>query len=60
MDISNKIREKQAEVEKIAAEEKVLRGRIAELRQLLDEKIKREDSLAALRKEEEELLRQLS
>ena len=46
MDISDKIREKQNEIQTIAAEEKLLRGRIAELKQLLTEKETREKRIS--------------
>ena len=59
MDISDKIREFRSINEATLAEEKILRVRIAELKQLIAEKSKREDCLAALKLEEEALLKSL-
>jgi cell shape-determining protein MreC len=59
MDISDKIRELRSGIDASAAEEKLLRARINELKQLIAEKAKKDDSLAALKLEEAELLKSL-
>jgi len=59
MDISDKIREFKEHIGNTSAEEKLIRNRISELKQLIIEKRKREDALAELKKEEEELMKQL-
>ena len=59
MDISDKIRELKSSNEASIAEEKMLKIRINELKQLIAEKAKRDESLNALKLEEEELLKSL-
>ena len=59
MDISDKIREQREAVQKIAADEQLVRRRIEELKQILAEKSKRQESLAVLLQEESKLLDQL-
>lgn len=59
VDISDKIRELRSVNEASLAEEKIVRARIAELKQLITEKAKRDDCLAALKLEEEALLKSL-
>lgn len=59
MDISDKIRELRSGIDASFAEEKILRARINELKQLIAEKAKKEESLAALKAEEAELLKTL-
>lgn len=58
-DISDKIREQRGSVDKIASEEQLVRSRINELKQLIAEKAKRQESLEALKAEEAALLKQL-
>lgn len=55
MDISDKIREQREIVQKIAAEEQLVRRRIEELKQLMAEKSKRQESLSQLLAEEAKL-----
>ena len=59
-DISDEIKKLRGDVEGLSAEEKLVRGRISELKQLIMEKQKRSESLAAAKAEEAELLKQLS
>jgi septal ring factor EnvC (AmiA/AmiB activator) len=60
MDISSKIKALREEAEKLSAEEKLIKARIAELKTVLAEKKKQEEQLAALKKEEAELLKLLA
>jgi prefoldin subunit 5 len=59
MDISNKIREKKQELDEVVAEERLLRTRIAELKTIIAEHQKHQETLEKLKAEEAELLKQL-
>lgn len=59
MDISNKIREIRSDIELISNEEKVIKARLQELKMIVEEKKRREASLVDLKKQEEELLKEL-
>lgn len=59
MDISDKIRELKEQVGNASAEEKLVRSRISELKQLVEDKKKRDESLALAKQEEQELLSKL-
>jgi len=59
VDISDKIRELKEQVGNASAEEKLVRSRISELKQLVEDKKKRDESLALAKQEEQELLSKL-
>ena len=59
MDISDKVRELQNEISNISAEEKMIVARIKELKSLVEQKKKREDSLSLLKEEEANLMKEL-
>lgn len=60
MDISDKIRELQRDLEQISAEERLIQTRIKELKSLIDQKKKKEESLKILKEEELALLKELN
>ena len=59
MDISDKVKELQNEISNISAEEKMIVARIKELKSLVEQKKKREDSLSLLKEEEANLMKEL-
>ena len=59
MSLVEKLRQLKEEVEGTSLEERMIRGRLSELKALLAERQKRQESLAALKKEEADLLDQL-
>jgi len=56
MDVEAKAKELRLELEAMGAKETLMRGRINQLKQMLEEKKKRIESLASLKKQEDELL----
>jgi hypothetical protein len=56
MDVSEKIRALRSEIEAAASREIEVKGRIRELKQLLDEKKKHDESIITLLEEEKRLL----
>lgn len=59
MDINEKIKELKSSVSALDAEEQAARGRIRDLKSLVDQKKQKEANLAKLKAEEESLLAEL-
>lgn len=59
MDLTVKIAELREDISKKMDEERAIKSRIAELKQLLEEKKRREESLQSYRDQEAALLREL-
>jgi len=59
MDMEAKTKELRQELEAMGSEESKLRGRIKQLKEMIEEKKRRSASLASLRKEEEAVLLEL-
>ena len=57
--MSEKLKDLKKEIEDMAANEKQIRNRIQELKSLVVEKQRRKESLEAMKKEEDELMKQL-